>query len=325
MSGAPPGPLVAVVGPTGVGKSQLALRLAPTLDGEIVSADSRQVYRGMDVGTGKPTAEQRERVRHHLIDLVDPDQEYSLAVFLRQAREAVRDVASRGKVPIIVGGTGQYVWGLLEEWSVPEAPPDPSLRRDLEARAEAEGHAALHRLLAERDPPAAARVDSRNVRRVIRALEVSYAAPGSSAPGRGSLPPRALVVALTLPRDELYRRIDARIEGMLDSGWVNEVSALLERGYGPELPSMSSLGYRELAEHLRGGLPLAWAAARIKGRTHRFARQQYAWFRPSDGRIRWHQATPEGMDAVESEVRDGLRRPARESLAERLAGPPHRG
>ena len=308
MSETEPQPLVAIVGPTGVGKSELGLRVAAALDCEIVSADSRQVYRGMDIGTSKPTAPQRAQVAHHLIDVVEPDQEYSLVVFLRHARQAFSEITSRGKLPVVVGGTGQYIWSLLEEWQVPEVPPNSSLRRELEAVADQEGTEALHRMLIERDSGAAARVDPKNVRRMIRALEVAYAEPssGPKEASKGAVAPQTLIIGLTLPREELYRRIDVRIERMMDSGWADEVKALLDRGYSPELPSMSSLGYRELAEHLSGELPLDEAVARIKGRTHRFARQQYSWFRHNDERIRWYQATPEGFDNAERDIRERL-------------------
>ena len=308
MSETKPPPLVAIVGPTGVGKSDLGLRVATALDCEIVSADSRQVYRGMDVGTSKPTSAQRAQVVHHLIDIAEPDQEYSLVVFLRHARQAFSKITSRGKLPVVVGGTGQYIWGLLEDWQVPEVPPNSSLRRELEKLAEREGPEALHRMLAKRDSDAAARVDPKNVRRVIRAQEVASAEPGSgpNQASKGAVSPTTLIVGLTLPREELYRRIDVRIERMMDSGWADEVKALLDSGYSPELPSMSSLGYREFAKHLSGELTLDEAVARIKGRTHRFARQQYAWFRHDDERIQWYQATPEGFDNAERDIRERL-------------------
>ena len=296
---------MAIVGPTAVGKSALALRLAGILNGEIVSADSRQVYRGMDIGTDKPSQEQRSATPHHLIDIVDPNEDYSLAIFLRQAREAVDDIASRSRLPIVVGGTGQYVWGLLEGWDVPEVPPDPALRRSLEERAISDGHSALHKELEGRDPTAASRIDARNVRRVVRALEVSYAAPAltGTAPARKPLPYRVHTIGLTTDRVRLYRRIDQRIDRMIESGWVGEVQELLDRAYEPGLPSMSSVGYRELARHLEGEIPLEEAVTRVKNRTHKFARQQYAWFRLDDGRIKWYQASSEGADRAERDIR----------------------
>ena len=319
--------LLAIVGPTAAGKSALAIRLAQRLGGEIVSADSRQVYRYMDIGTGKPSAEDRRTVPHHLINVVDPDEEYSLALFLRQAWEAIQSIQARSKLPILVGGAGQYIWGLLEGWQVPGVPPDPGLRSRLEERARAEGAAALHKELAALNPNAAGRIDARNLRRVIRALEVHYASADAGASGSkksrgassvsavesslqgryadppGRTPPghQTLVLGLTLERSALYRRIDDRVDGMIESGWVGEVRLLLERGYGPELPSLSSLGYKELAQHLEGKLSLDEAASQIKHRTHRFARQQHAWFRPTDERISWSDAG-EGLDRAEAEL-----------------------
>ena len=291
--------MLAVVGPTAVGKSALAVRIAPLVNGEIVGADSRQVYRYMDIGTAKPSAEDRARVVHHMLDLVDPDEEYSLALYLRQARAVVGEIQAAGRVPIVVGGTGQYVRALLDGWSVPEVPPDAALREELEARAEQEGAEALHRELAALDPEAAARLDPRNPRRVIRRLEVLR----SSTAGTGTAPDDqqpldAVVVGLTLERDALYRRVDARVDEMLRAGWVGEVEGLIAHGYGPDLPSMSSIGYREISRHLSGGSPLEDTAEEIKRRTRRFAKQQYAWFRLDDERIRWFDAEPEGVDAA---------------------------
>ena len=287
--------LLAIVGPTGVGKSALALSLATRFGGEIVSADSRQVYRYMDIGTAKPSSKDRAAVPHHLIDIVDPDQDFSLVMFLRQASEAVHSGLRQPGTTILVGGTGQWVWALLEGWQVPLVTPDADLRRDLEARAANDGYAALHAELARLDPEAATRIDPRNVRRVVRALEVSLSGAGS-APGqpRKRAPGyQTKVVGLTLDRARLYQRIDRRVEVMIESGWLEEVRALLERGYGSELPSMSGLGYGDLVRHIRGELTLEQAVECIKSRTHRFARHQYAWFRPDDKRIAWYDAGTE--------------------------------
>ena len=227
--------MLAVVGPTAVGKSALALELAETLGGEIVSADSRQVYRCMDVGTAKPSATDRARVPHHLVDVVDPDQEYSFALFLRQAAAAIRNIRARGRLPILAGGSGQYVWGLLEGWTPPSVPPDPDLRRRLEAQAQERGYAALHARLREIDPEAAARIDPRNVRRVVRALEVACAArrrgeAHPASPRKKESPPfDSLVLGLYMDRQALYQRIDRRVDAMIEAGWLDEV-----RGAAPE-------------------------------------------------------------------------------------------
>ena len=292
--------LIAIVGPTATGKTALAIALAQRLGGEIVGADSRQVYRQMDIGTAKPTAEERALAPHHLIDVIDLDQEFSLAQYLEQAGAALEDVWSRGKQPLLVGGSGQYVWALLEGWRVPRLPPQRELRRELGERADRQGAEALHRELAQVDPKAAARIDPRNVRRVIRALEVHKVTgrPISYWQEKGPPPWEVLTLGLTCPRQELYERIDARVDSMMEAGLVEEVRGLLSMGYDPSLASMSGIGYKQVCQHLAGDLDLATAVARIKTSTHRLARQQYTWFRLDDGRIRWL----EGDDAVDEAV-----------------------
>jgi len=281
--------LIAVVGPTATGKTALAITLAQRLGGEIVGADSRQVYRHMDIGTAKPTAEERSLAPHHLIDVVDPDEEFSLAQYLEQAVAALEDVWSRSKQPLLVGGSGQYVWALLEGWRVPRLPPQRELRRQLEERAARQGAEALHRELVQVDPKAAARIDPRNVRRVIRALEVHKATGRPISYWQEKGPPswQVLILGLTCPRQELYERIDARVDAMMEAGLVDEVRGLLAMGYDPSLASMYGIGYKQICQHLAGELDLATTAARIKTATHRLARQQYTWFRPEDQRIRW--------------------------------------
>ena len=284
--------IVAVVGPTATGKSDVAVQIALRHDGEIVSADSRHIYRGMDIGTAKPPREHLAAVRHHLVDIVEPDEPYSIALYLRQARLAVPDILERGKLPIVAGGSGQYVWGLLEGWQIPDAPPSPALRAELEARAASEGGEALYRELAESDPKAAERIHPRNVRRVIRALELRKMSQGAASPLRKVAPPFSqVIVGLTLPRAELYRRIDDRVDAMIAAGWLDEVRALVDRGYSLDLPSMSSLGYGELGRCLKGETELPEAVQTIKTRTHRFARQQHAWFRADDERMSWFDAS----------------------------------
>jgi tRNA dimethylallyltransferase len=304
--------LVAIVGPTATGKTALAVALARTLDCEIVGADSRQVYRHMDIGTAKPTPEERSLAPHHLIDVVDPDQEFSLAHYLELAVAALEDVWPRGKQPLLVGGSGQYVWALLEGWRVPRLPPQRKLRRELEERAAREGAAALHGELAQVDPKAAARIDPRNVRRVIRALEVYRATgrPISYWQEKGPPPWQTLILGLTCPRQELYRRIDARVDAMMEAGLMDEVRALLAMGYSPSLAALSGIGYKQVCQYLAGELDLATAVAGIKTATHRLARQQYTWFRLDDGRIRWIDVSldapfEEAARLVESEL--GLR------------------
>lgn len=272
-----------------MGKTSASLYLAPLFRGEIVNADSRQIYRHMDVGTAKPSLAERAVVPHHLIDIVDPDQEYSLALYQRQALAAIRDVHQRGKLPILVGGSGLYVRAVAEGLAIPSVPPDPDLRSELEARAQREGPQALHAELRRLDLVAAGRIDARNVRRVVRALEVTLKAgtPISELQRKRSTPFRVLKLGLTIPREELYRRIDERVDWQIAHGLIEENMALRERGYGPDLPAMSSLGYRQIAYYLDGRATLDEAVALTKNETHRFARQQNTWFRPTDSSIHW--------------------------------------
>ena len=255
----------------------------------MVSADSRQIYREFDIGTAKPTLAERALVRHHLVDCVDPDSPYSLADYQSDAYRALADITARGLTPLLVGGTGLYVRAVLDGLSIPRVPPDPELRAALEQRAAREGREVLHAELARLDPGAATSIDARNVRRVVRALEVClltgrpFSATGSAAPP----PYRVLRIGLTASRDILYRRIDSRIDAQLAAGLVDEVRRLLAAGYLTASPAMSSLGYRELAAYLRGELSLDVAAERMKFETHRYVRQQYTWFRLDSPAIHW--------------------------------------
>jgi len=300
--------LIAIVGATATGKTSLGIELALRFDGEIVGADSRQVYRHMDIATAKPTVEERSRARHHLVDVADPGEPFSLGRWLELAQAALEDIWSRGKQPLLVGGSGQYVWALLEGWRVPRVPPQPQLRAEMERRPPE----ALFDELRRVDPQAAAAIDGRNLRRVVRALEV-YAATGKPLTfWRTKEPPEfdSLILGLRLPRDELYRRIDERVEGMVRRGLVDEVRRLLDMGYGRELPSMSGIGYAEISAYLAGEMDQPTAVARIKTGTHRLARHQNSWFKESDPRIRWIEASEGALEEatrlVESEL--GLRR-----------------
>ncbi len=291
-------PLIAIVGPTGIGKTTLGIALAQTFAGEIISADSRQIYREMNIGTAKPTPAERAAAPHHLVDIVPPDAVLTLAEFQERAFATIADIHARGKLPLLVGGTGQWVKAVIEGWGIPRVPPDPALRARLQAEADAIGAEAFHAKLAAVDPAAAAKLDFRNVRRVIRALEVylKTGIPISKHQQKTPPPYRILQIGLTMPREQLYRRIDARIEAMMAAGFLAEVESLLERGYGLNLPSMSGLGYRQLGRHLRGEISLAEAVALTKKETRRFIRQQYNWFRLDDPAIRWIDVSVE--DAI---------------------------
>jgi len=299
-------PLIVIVGPTAVGKTSLALRLGQTLDAEVVSADSRQVYRGMDIGTAKPTLEERRLVPHHLIDVVDPDEPFGLAQYQTMAYAAISDVLARGRLPLLVGGSGQYVRAVVEGWGIPRVPPDQELRDELYRQAEAQGSEALHARLSALDPVAAERIDPRNVRRVVRALEVCLCTGEriSDLQRRHPPPYRILQIGLTMPRPSLYRRIDERVDRMLAAGLVAEVQSLVARGYDYELPSMSGLGYRQIGAYLRGEISLDEAVHLIKRETRRFVRQQYNWFRLDDERIRWFDVEVIPPGEIEAVVRE---------------------
>ncbi len=281
--------VLAVVGPTGIGKTALALRIADSLPIEVIGADSRQVYRHMDVGTAKPTPGQLAQAPHHLVSVVDPDFQFSLGEFVSRAKEAIRNVKSIGKIPIIVGGTGQYVTALVESWNLPNVAPDPDLRRELENQLQADGLGALLKRLESLDPSAARDVDALNPRRLIRAIEV--ASSGLRDRPRLSEPEFDIaLIGLTTDRQALYEAVDSRVDRMMKRGFLDEVEALLSMGYDASLPSMSGIGYRELADHILNGADLAEAVRTTKTRTHRFIRQQHNWFRLNDSRIRWFGA-----------------------------------
>lgn len=284
--------LVAIVGPTAVGKTSTAIQIADVIASEVISADSRQVYRWMDIGTAKPTPAEQARLKHHLVDIVAPDQTLSLAEYLRAARQTIVDINARGLLPLLVGGTGQYVRALLEGWTVPEVPPDEALRSGLYSEAERLGTEALHARLAGVDPQAALRIDPRNVRRVVRALEVYYTLgrPISEVQAKTDTLYQVIQIGLTLPREELYQRADARLERMLAEGFVDEVSELMRRGYSLDLPAMSGLGYQQIGMYLKGQIALDEALALIRRHTRRFIRHQYNWFRLDDPQIHWYHA-----------------------------------
>lgn len=287
-------PLLVIVGPTAVGKTALSLALSRRFDGEVISADSRLFYRGMDIGTAKPTAAERGNVPHHLIDIRTPGETVSLGEYQEMAYAAIAAVHRRGRLPILAGGTGQYVNGVIEGWGIPRVPPQPRLRAALERLSPDE----LNRWLRALDPAAAAKIHPNNVRRVIRALEVTLVAgrPISGLQRRRPPPYDILIIGLDAERAVLYERIDRRVDEMLAQGLLDEVRALRDAGYGWHLPAMSALGYQQTGAYLRGELSLAEAVERIKYETHRFVRQQYTWFRRDDPRIHWFDVGEAGYE-----------------------------
>ena len=278
-------PLLVVLGPTAVGKTALSLTLAESLGGEIVSADSRLFYKGMDIGTDKPGESVRSKVRHHLIDICRPDQTVSLGQYQQMVYERIDDILRKCRLPILAGGTGQYVTAVVEGWGIPKVPPQEALRQALGDLGAAELARWLHFL----DPVSAGRIDPRNLRRVVRALEVVFVTGRRMSELQSKRAPdySLKMIGLTCERDELYRRIDTRVDRMMDAGLLEEVEQLRRVGYGRALPSMNGLGYRQLQAHLEGEYTLAEAVERIKFETHRYVRQQYTWFRPGNPQITW--------------------------------------
>ena len=289
--------LILLVGPTAVGKTELSLQLAERLNGEIVSADSRLFYRGMDIGTAKPTAEERTRVPHHLIDVAEPDEIWSLAMFQQAATEIIADIHKRGKLPFLVGGTGQYIRAVTEGWTPPEVEPDPRLRDVLDELAKEGGIYWLYEGLKRIDPLAAEKIDPRNVRRTIRALEVILTTGRlfSNQRGRSNSPYNLLTIGLKRSREELYQRVDERIEAMFAAGFLDEVKGLLDEGYSPDLPTMSAIGYRECIQVVEGQLSVEQAKVEMRRATRIFVRRQANWFKEDDPNIHWFDVGQENL------------------------------
>ncbi len=298
-------PLLVILGPTAVGKTSLSIELAEKVGGEIVSVDSRYFYRGMDIGTAKPTIEERTRVAHHLIDVADPDETWSLAVFQEAAQQAIADIHARGRLPMLVGGTGQYIRAITEGWQIPKQEPDHRLRNALENWAEEIGHEGLYQRLQVVDPEAAEKIDSRNMRRTVRALEVilNTGRRFSEQRQRRPSPYNLLQVGLTRPRSELYERIDARIEAMLQTGFMDEVRDLLEAGYPPDLPAFSAIGYSQMIQVIQQEISLDEAEMLMKRLTRQFVRRQANWFKPDDPDIHWFSVEAGVVDEIEALVR----------------------
>lgn len=299
-------PLILIVGPTAVGKTELAIQLAEQLHGEIISADSRLFYRCMDIGTAKPSRAEMARVPHYLIDIVEPDQTLSLAVFQQKAKEIIADIHARGKLPFLVGGTGQYVRAVTQGWTPPEVEADDRLRSELEKMKEEHGHEWLHSKLKTLDPEAADKIDARNARRTVRALEVilSTGRKFSEQRGQSDSPYHLITIGLTRPREELYQRVDQRIDAMFANGFVDEVQGLLEKGFAADLPSMSAIGYRECVKVIKGELTVEQAKVEMRRVTRVFVRRQANWFKESDPGIQWFQA----QDGVSVEIEKSIRR-----------------
>jgi tRNA dimethylallyltransferase len=294
--------LPVIFGPTAVGKTKLSIEIANELNGEIVSADSMQVYRGMDIGTAKPTLEERRRIPHHLIDIRNPNEEWTVSDFVIECEQRINELENKGKIPLIVGGTGLYLWALLEGFSFPITPADKELR----ARLENEPTSTLYARLSTIDPKAAAKIHENDKKRIIRALEV-YELTGKpiselQKKKLGDSPHLSVgnnnhptLIGLTLPRDELYSRINQRVDRMIEKGLAEEVEGLLAKGYSRELFSFQALGYKEVAQHLDGKWTKEQMIEELKKRTRNFARRQMTWFRRFHA-VKWFH--PDEKDAI---------------------------
>ncbi|NDJ35999.1 MAG: tRNA (adenosine(37)-N6)-dimethylallyltransferase MiaA [Chloroflexi bacterium] len=296
-------PAVVVLGQTAVGKTRFALAVAEEFNGEIVNVDASAFYRGMDIGTAKPTPQERARVPHHLVDIADPADTITLGQFKDLADAAMAAVTGRGRVPFITGGSGLYIHALVHNYQIPDVTPDPAIREALEERAERIGAEAFHAELATVDPQAAAGIHPNNVRRVIRALEVYYNTGEPMSDQQGHGPPRYAFTLIGLEREteDLYARIDERIDRMVARGFAAEVRQLLAAGIDPALPSMSAIGYRELAAVERGEIDMEEAITQMRRSTRRLARHQNSWFTRDDMAIRWiDAAAPDALEQARS-------------------------
>lgn len=305
-------PLLVIVGPTAVGKTDLAIAAALRLGAEIISADAMQIYRGLDIGTDKPSLDRRQGVPHHLVDVAEPDENFSASRYRELARQALDSIASRGKIAIVCGGTGLYIRAFVDDLLPAPGGYDPAIRARLEVQARREGPLAMHARLAEVDPEAAVRIHPHNVRRVIRALEAYEATgrPMSELQRQARLQARplpAVWVGLNRPRAELYERINRRVDDQVRRGLVEETRRLLARGIGPGHTAMQALGYKEMADYLAGRVSFAGAVDNLKRATRHYARRQLIWFRPDD-RIRWFDLSSfSDLDEAAAAVADHYR------------------
>ena len=307
-------PLVVIVGPTGVGKTEVSIQLAQRLKGEIISSDSRLFYRGMDIGTAKPSQAQRAIVPHHLIDVTTPDKPWSLALFQQIAKETILDIHQRNHLPFLVGGTGQYIRSVIEAWEIPANAPDESLRKTLTLIGTSLGAVELHRRLNIIDPDAAALIEPNNLRRTVRAFEVIFLTGRKFSKQRrkGTLAYQVCQIGLMRPRTELYRRIDSRIDQMVADGLMDEVKGLLEIGYPAECAAFSAIGYREMIRVIKNEIDLEEAVLLMKRYTRQFVRRQANWFKATDPSIQWFDMTLSDAKEVEKYIQEFFKQKDRE-------------
>jgi tRNA dimethylallyltransferase len=298
-------PVLVIVGPTAVGKSDLAIELAKKINGEIISADSRLFYRGMDIGTAKPDQKQRQMVQHHLIDVVDPQEVWSLSIFQEEVDKTIKEIKEKGKFVLIVGGTGQYVRAITEGWQIPPKQPDDRFRAALEKWGEQLGAIGLYQKLVVIDPAAANNIDPQNIRRTVRALEVIFLTGKRFSDQRMKKDPvqKFWIIGLNRPRPELYARIDARIELMFQNGFVEETKTLIENGVSRDNPNLSAIGYREVCQYLDGIISLEEAKVQMRKKTREFVRRQTNWFKPTDPNIHWYEMNKKTLEKILDDLR----------------------
>jgi tRNA dimethylallyltransferase len=271
-------PLIAIIGPTASGKTALGVALARAFSGEIVSADSRQIYREMNIGTAKPTSVEQHAAHHHLIDLISPDQNFTLFDYQKLANQTIADINRRKKIPILVGGTGLYINSVIQNYLLPESKPDPILRQEMEDLAKTKGKEAVHKILEKLDPDSAAQIHANNLRYVIRAIEIGRQTRQPKASQTAASPYRTFYISVDWPRDELYDRINRRIDGQVAAGLIDETRQLLAK-YPDNPPALTSLGYQEIGEYLAGKTTLDYALDQFKMHTRNYAKRQLTWFR----------------------------------------------
>lgn len=295
-------PLIIIIGPTAVGKTEVSINLAEELNGEIISADSRLFYRGMNVGTAKPSSADQNHIKHFLIDVADIDETWSLALFQEAVFRIADEIRGRGNIPFMVGGTGQYVRAIIEGWCVPPQEPNSELREKIQLWGYEIGSEKIHEKLQILDPIAAEKIEPRNMRRTIRALEVIFSTGRlfSTQRDRKPIDFQYKLIGLLRDRKELYQRIDKRINCMFRDGLLEEVQTILDEGFERNLPSLSAIGYKEAIALLHGEIDQEEAIRLIKRRTRQYVRRQANWFKESDPKIQWFKMKPGVNEAIKS-------------------------
>jgi len=293
-------PVLFIVGPTASGKTDLSIRLAEDLQTEVISSDSRYFYRRMDIGTAKPSPEEIKKIKHHMINIVDPDETISVAFFKQKVTEIIKEMHKSGKIPITVGGTGQYIHAILHNWEMPVIESDEKLRLILEGYANQNGKLKLYEFLKKIDPVAADIIDYRNLRRTIRAVEVILKTGRlfSDQRKKNASPYTRKIIGIQWDRGILYQRIDDRIDLMIERGFIEEVRALRDMGFSSNLPSMSAIGYREITDYLEGKQSLDEAIVIMKRNSREYVRRQANWFKANDPSIKWFDGEKENYSEI---------------------------